>query len=849
MVSRFQSIINITIITGMLFLFQSVKAAEIKTDIVVVGGSFSASAAAFAAARTNPNADVLLLEPSDWLGGQATMQGVAAIDNVWYAPANSLMANNPELYYPADYLDWINRMRTAPPSAPGVGYSGFSGWVSRDCYDPRTGAWALDEMAAEFPNLTVMKMTVPISTELVTVFTVTGNGTVRRTVVRSISVVQRTPINGYVPHTDFLSDELPDWYSPTDSSRFSKEVHTISTSGFGNFPTVIDATETGDMMVLSGANYTQGREVSTEKVAEVGTLPAINDEQSLALVYPFAMTTSNQTETEFELKTPWPDFDAYLAQRTNDYFGLGSFPWTQVWTYRRLFTNGGSNSMNVINSGDVSMQNWNPGNDYRQGNWLLSYADTEAQRSNWMGGINLETLANAEKHATAWYFWMKERQPGNFPETDTRLLRGDDPLNMMGTAHGLAKFPYIRGTRRLVGLDNFRITSRDWDNTLAGDYEGGTSFRYYDSVGIGNYAADTRAIFGSTGTAPPFERPAPFYIPYRALASDNISNLLVSGKLIAQTYITNTAYRLHPIEWQSGSAAGTAAALMERDDLLNYHLLEFPAIRELQQEVALNAPIHWAYTGESVIPPQDGDLIINDRKDLTANTAFDVEAYHPTAVRAEIFVDGNFFTEIRRRANGRLHLQSPGIGTTGDSLFFEARLYDEADNEVALLSTTVRYAGFGCDQDPTVTDNDDLGLFTVSSSGWSAASSQPDRWCNTTYRFRSGTSGFSTATWTLRIPSDGRYKISIWYPASSNRATNSPFTVNHAGGSETFRINQRINGGQWLELGEFDFLAGQGTVVLSNDIGGSSDLVLADAVRAEPLNAQPDPVDNLWLFR
>ncbi len=48
-------------------------------DVVVVGASFGGVAAALAAAA-DPNVNVALLEATDWIGGQATSQGVSRWD-------------------------------------------------------------------------------------------------------------------------------------------------------------------------------------------------------------------------------------------------------------------------------------------------------------------------------------------------------------------------------------------------------------------------------------------------------------------------------------------------------------------------------------------------------------------------------------------------------------------------------------------------------------------------------------------------------------------------------------------------------------------------------------------------
>ncbi|MBI1292684.1 FAD-dependent oxidoreductase [bacterium] len=837
----------------MLGLMGSAHAASLEFDIVVSGGSFSAAAAAFAAARTQPSAKILLIEPTDWLGGQATSQGVSAIDNSYHAPANTLMANNQSTYYPADYLAWLDEMRNAPAAAPGEGYAGFSGWVSRDCYDPRTGAWALDQMAADFPNITVMKLTVVKNVTTAPVSDFWGSGSA----ITGLTLIERTPKAGYTPFDDFVSQELPDWYSTAESSRFTKTVHTVTALTPGKELVVIDASELGDVMVLSGAKYTQGREVSTEAISDAGTLPALNDAQPMATVFPFALTTTSTVSDESDAKTPWADFDSYLAARTSDYFGLGTTSWTQVWTYRRIYRpSGGSTSSTTINVGDVSMQNWNPGNDYRQGAWLLGMAATNAQAaSDWIGGANLANLALAEEHATAWYFWMKARKPGSFPASDTRLLRGSDAFNMMGTKHGLAKFPYIRCTRRIVGIDNFRITSRYFVNTQATGYVNETSYRYFDSVGIGSYTADVRPLVGSTGVAPPFSQPGPFYIPYRALASHNVRNLLASGKTMAQTYITNSAYRLHPIEWQSGSAAGTAAAFLWRDDMNNRELLDITPLREYQTSVATNAPIRWAYRGESLLPPQDGDLIVYNFQPVPRNATFEVEAYHPTATRADIYVNGGQIGTTSYRANGRLVYTGTDLLSAVSPAAFEARLYDSGGTFLTTLTTSVVVTDpvVPCEIDDTVTDNDDTdGYFTVTGS-WGAGTAQTDRYCPTkpgaSYTLTNSNDGARTANWRLRTTVPGNYRVAIWYSASSNRATDARFTVVHRDGSTPITINQRVSGGQWLDLGTFPFNGDiNEAVILRNNHATSGAYVIADAVRVTLEEPFSSPVQGWSIF-
>ncbi len=792
--------------------------AQLSYDIVIVGGSFSAPAAALAASRTNPNAKILLIEPTDWLGGQATSQGVAAIDNAWHDPGASLMRNQPSLYYPADYLDFLNRVKNAPPEAPGEGFApNGSCWVSREAFDPRTAVWVLDQMLAETTNVTVMRLTVVKRVETVPVADDFGNALK----ITSLTLIQRTPKPGYVPHTKLLSEELTDWYSPTDSDDFTKTVVDVIPRDPQKGFVVIDASETGDVIVLSGALYTVGREQTTEEMSEDGTPPACNETGSQATVFPFCMTDNPVPHDENELKAPWPDFDSYYTSQSASYFSFGSYTYNRIWTYRRLKNTGPLWSFDSVNLGDVSMQNWYPGNDYPYGSIYKTRSQCAAEAADWAGGLNLSHVAQAEKHAVAWYFYMKERRTTSW---DTRMPHGTtDPLNMMGTGHGLSKFPYIRCCRRIIGLENFRLMSRYLVNTVATDYDGKASWRFYDSVGIGNYAIDVHPTQGSTGVLPPFSKPAPFYVPYRALGSTNVRNLLAGGKQIATTYITNAAYRLHPIEWVIGSAGGTAAAMMAEQGLSNLDLLDTPTLRLLQTKVRTNSPIHWAAFDADPYPPNNGDLIVNDLKPIQSGVPFRVEVYHHRAVRARVFGGGVFMGETTTKANGRLLLTN--LYAPEGTVSWEAYCYDTAGNLIDILRIGPTPAELA------IVDDADSARFSTTGT-WIVGTAQPNKY-GSTYRYSWGTDPPSSATWQLYIPVAGKYLVEIWYPEASNRATDAPFTIYHRDGTTTVRVNQQLNGGQWVSLGEFRF-KGDGTdkVVLTNDISDTSKLVVADAVRA-----------------
>ncbi len=147
--------------------------------------------------------------------------------------------------------------------------------------------------------------------------------------------------------------------------------------------------------------------------------------------------------------------------------------------------------------------------------------------------------AGARELSLSFLHWMQT--DGGFPGL---RLRGD----IVGdTPDGLAKHAYIREARRLRAVTT--VVEQDLTDGLA---------RFPDSVGIGAYRID---LHPSTGGDPYIDLAChPFEIPLGALVPERLENLLGAGKAIGTTHITNGAYRLHPVEWNVGEAAGHAVA-------------------------------------------------------------------------------------------------------------------------------------------------------------------------------------------------------------------------------------------------------------------------------------------------
>jgi hypothetical protein len=167
-------------------------------------------------------------------------------------------------------------------------------------------------------------------------------------------------------------------------------------------------------------------------------------------------------------------------------------------------------------------------------------------------------------------------------------LRADQ----VGTTDGMAMYPYIRESRRILPV--FRvleqhISSEETDAPLAEPF--------HDSVGIGLYRIDLHPAAGGYDYIDLGCRP--FQIPLGALLPVRTRNLLAANKNIGTTHITNGAYRLHPVEWNIGESAGALAAYCLDNGLEPRAVREDAARLEDYQSVlrGLGIPLEWPTIG------------------------------------------------------------------------------------------------------------------------------------------------------------------------------------------------------------------------------------------------------------
>ncbi|HEX7008679.1 MAG TPA: FAD-dependent oxidoreductase, partial [Phycisphaeraceae bacterium] len=211
-------------------------------------------------------------------------------------------------------------------------------------------------------------------------------------------------------------------------------------------------------------------------------------------------------------------------------------PWRGLWHYRQIFEPAHLNDPAVH---AITLVNW-PQNDYWLGN-LIDCPPADQQRYE----------QEARELSLSLFYWLQNEAPR--PDGGTGYPGLYLVPDVLGTRDGLAMAPYIRESRRIRA--RFTVT----ENHVGTDALGGRRpAPFPDSVGIGYYRID---LHPSTGGDNYIDIPAqPFQIPLGALIPQRVENLLPACKNLGTTHITNGCYRLHPVEWNIGEAAGLLAA-------------------------------------------------------------------------------------------------------------------------------------------------------------------------------------------------------------------------------------------------------------------------------------------------
>lgn len=477
---------------------------KLHAPVVVVGASLGGTIAAWSAAQYGNGRKVILLEETDWIGGQLTSQAVPPDEHRWIGEQGCT----------ASYREYRRKVRAYYRNL-----EGYSNSIKiREAFCPAD---------SEVSHLShPPKLALEILQEMLEPYEQNGTLTV-------------------LTNAKLLScDATQERINSVTCCIDGEEVEIMG-------DLFLDGTDTGELVAISGTAYRVGAESRSEtgethapEVADPADMQPATYTAALEnrLTGDYTIEKPALYEEFKNLKMPYDDYPVFSMYGPDSSTGkakrFGMFPGETdeagnelfpLFKYRRIvnsayFTDGS-------HPYDVTLVNW-PQNDFFLGN-LFDCPDAA------------ENDYRARQFTLSFVYWLQTEAPradGGKGYPFFRLAG-----EYLGTGDGLSKAVYIRESRRIKG--KFTVTEEM--------VKKGANPAFPDSVGVGSYPIDLH-ITTSTHTFfyEPSER---FTIPLGSMIPEKMKNLIPACKNISATHLAGGCYRLHPVEWNVGEVAGMLA--------------------------------------------------------------------------------------------------------------------------------------------------------------------------------------------------------------------------------------------------------------------------------------------------
>lgn len=508
-------------------------------DILIVGGGVGGCAAAMAAASLRLK--VILTEETRWIGGQFTAQGVPPDEHPWIEEFGCTARYRA---FRDAVREWYRVHRALTPEAMKDGQlNPGGGWVSRLCAEPAAYWSVISDM-------------LPKNVEV---------------------LLRRKPVRGHVDGDQVKAVTL--WNLESDTEEV------VSASY------VLDATELGDLLPLCGAEYVSGAESkrdtgepnAVEGEAELGNVQGLTWCFAMAFGEPHPLSERPSDYDKWKGYKPsfWPGpllgFDV-LHAHTGEPRTLPLFredgDWYALFPYRQIV----NPAVHTNARFPVTLVNW-PQNDYFEAS--IIDVDPPGSKSAFPGAtgpVSEARLKSSIQLSLSLSHWLRTEAPRHDGGTGYPECAPADLFPAVeGVPRGFAPYPYIRESRRTRA----RFTVLEQHVAAYTNPGRDRAVEFKDSVGVGAYRID---LHPSTSGANMIDTSTvPFQIPLGSLIPMRVRNLLPACKNIGTTHITNGCYRLHPVEWNIGEAAGILAAFCLLKGLEPAQVYESPELTlELQ---------------------------------------------------------------------------------------------------------------------------------------------------------------------------------------------------------------------------------------------------------------------------
>lgn len=488
---------------------QNSQASQANTyDVVIAGAGTGGISAAIQAARQGST--VLLIEETDWIGGQMTAAAVPTIDEGNYISDRGI------------YSEFIKRIRTYY-QGKGKSIATCYGATTTSCFEPKIGQMILRQMIAEYPNITLKtRATVSGITQ--------NNGAVSGVVI----------------------------------SEYRKSQSAIQTQ------VLIDATEYGDLLPLANVPYRAGNTTSSK----LNNSACIQDITYTAVVrkYPQGTMPANlrmSSPPPGYSETLEKGFELLVAKNGSTSWGTIPWSWAYHNSYRGLPDSNSSENYTSLDFAKITKTVINFANDYPAN---VKYLSDKSYRKEVNCAAKLKTIqflyfVQTKLGETDWsvaddegYDTAYNREENSCPNI---------PENLKVIERNLPPIPYVRESQRVIGLNTLTAS----EIKRATDYSGAAT-RYASSIAIADYPNDLHGCNENTTLETDLETredlptingshwvPGPFQIPLETLLTNSLKGFILAEKNISQTRLVNGATRLQPSTMHIGQAAGALAGL------------------------------------------------------------------------------------------------------------------------------------------------------------------------------------------------------------------------------------------------------------------------------------------------
>ena len=495
-------------------------------DVIIAGAGTGGCGAAIQAARLDCR--VLLLEETDWIGGQMAAAGVTTMDedSVWMKFPVRERGIYREFH---ESMVAYYRTRDKDPFVAYYGNPQLEGG-----YEPKVARAVLAGLLNEAAGLNA------------------GSSLGRR-----VHLSIRSRVIGVKREGDTIRGATIEIIDESGSAQ-RKEVAC---------KVLIDATEYGDVLPLAGVPYRVSNQIGSSTMD--ATSP-IQDHTWTAVVREYV----EGVPEHLRIQSPPPGYDDYSAKRYRKFQRYGLHQWGVAAKgikgprdYRVYFAwRGMADSASPLTGMASELRHtrcgFNGGNDYSV---TAATCEDPAQRLlDERRGIYLTLGALYYfQHELGLNWSLAEDEGYDTPYNRAKMKSLDLRSDLEPLARHLPQMPYVRESRRMVGVDTLKVSD-------LGRYEHAKHVTH--SVAMGDYFMDldhgrTSHVIEAdldVSAAKIEEMPrggGPFQVPMEVFLPEKLDGFLAAEKNFSQSRIANGATRLQPITMLTGQAVGTMAAL------------------------------------------------------------------------------------------------------------------------------------------------------------------------------------------------------------------------------------------------------------------------------------------------